>query len=78
MARLINTQLESSSIASLTYDPRDGLLQVVFRRTGHVYHYFDVPRATYRALMEADSKGAFLNQIMKPNFDYARVDIPIG
>jgi len=70
--------LESSSIASITYDPEDGLLEVEFRRTGHLYDYFDVPRATYRALMEAESKGAFLNHIIKPNFDHARVDFPLS
>jgi KTSC domain-containing protein len=78
MARLIRTRLESSSIASITYDPEDGLLEVEFRRTGHLYDYFDVPRATYRALMEAESKGAFLNRIIKPIFDHARVDFPLG
>lgn len=78
MARPIKKQLDSSSISSVTYDPESGLLQLVFRRTGHIYHYFDVPRSSYRALMDADSKGAFINQVLKPSFDYARVDIPIG
>ena len=78
MARLIRTSLESSSLASITYDPKDGLLEVEYRRTGRFYHYFDVPRAIYRALMDADSKGAFLNQIIKPNFDYVCVDIPLA
>jgi hypothetical protein len=78
MARLIRTDLESSSLASITYDPKAGLLEVVFRRTGHVYDYFGVPRAIYRALMDADSKGTFLNQVIKPNFDHARVDFPLG
>lgn len=78
MARVIRTPLASSSIASITYDPDDGLLEIELRRTGHLYDYFDVPRDIYRALMNAESKGAFVNRILKPNFDYARVDFPLG
>lgn len=77
MARLIRTPLASSSIALVTYDPDDGLLEIQFRRTGHVYDYFDVPRDVYRAFMDAASKGAFVNRVLKPNFDYARVDFPL-
>lgn len=70
--------LESSSLASITYDPKEQMLDVQFRRTGHVYRYFDVPRAMYRALIEAESQGAFLNQVIKPNFEYVRLEIPFG
>lgn len=78
MARLRKTQLESSSLASIAYDPDEELLEVRFRRTGHIYDYFGVPLETYRALMEADSKGAFMNQVIKPNFDHIRVDFPMA
>jgi hypothetical protein len=78
MPRLLKTQIESSSLASVIYDPEDLLLEVVFRRTGHIYDFFDVPRATYDALMAASSKGAFLNQVIKPRFEHIRVDFPIG
>ena len=77
MARLIRTPLASSSIASITYDPNDGLLEIEYRRTGQIYDYFDVPRDIYRALMDAESKGAFINRFLKPNYDYARVDFPL-
>ncbi len=78
MARLLKTTLDSSSLASISYDPKANLLEVVFRRTGHIYDYFGVPRSIYRDLMDAESKGAFLNQVIKPNFDHARVDFPLG
>ena len=78
MSRLIRTALESSSIAAVVYDPSDGTLEIEYRRTGHVYRYFDVSRAMYRALMDADSKGAFLNQVIKSNCDYTRIDIPLA
>lgn len=77
MAKVIRTRFESSSIAEVSYNPDTGLLEVRYRRTGHTYDYFDVPMDVYRALMEADSKGAFLSQVIKPNYDYARVEFPI-
>ena len=78
VARLLRTRLDSSSLASITYDSTAEILEVEFRRTGHLYHYFDVPRALYPELLASDSKGAFLNEVIKPNFDYVRVDIPLS
>ena len=78
MARRIRTRLDSSSLALITYDPNDHTLDVVYRRTGYCYRYFDVPREIHRALIETDSKGAFVNQVIKPNFEYARAEIPLG
>lgn len=77
MARIIRKRLESSSLTSVTYDPSDGGLEVQFRRNGHFYRYLGVPPAIYRALMDAESKGAFLNQVLKPNFEYFRIDFPL-
>ncbi len=77
MARLLRTKLDSSSIEWITYDPGQRVLEVMFRRTGHTYNFYDVPRTTYREFMETDSKGAFLNRVIKPNFEYVRVDIPL-
>ena len=78
MSRVIKTRLEdSSSLTSIAYDPKKHLLEVKFRRTGHLYDYFGVPKVIYNALMEADSKGAFVNQVIKPNYDHIRVDFPM-
>lgn len=78
MARLIRTIPDSSSLASIVYDPSDGTLEIVYRRTGYCYRYFDVPRDIHKALIETDSIGSFLNQVIKPNFEYVRADIPLG
>jgi hypothetical protein len=78
MARIIKTRLESSSIASIAYAPDEELLEVQFRRTGHFYDYLGVPPETFRALMEAESKGTFLNEVIKPNFDHIRAEFPIA
>lgn len=77
MPLVLKNAVASSSLTSITYVPKDRLLEVVFRRTGHIYDYFGVPRETYEALMAADSKGAFLNQVIKPAFHHTRVNCSI-
>jgi hypothetical protein len=57
--------VESSSIASVGYDPRWKMLEIEFRESGEVYLYFDVPQLEYGALMSAPSKGTYLNQQFK-------------
>ncbi len=78
VARLIRTRPDSSSLASIVYDPSDGTLEVVYRRSGLSYRYFDVPRDVHKALVDSESKGAFLNQVIKPNFECVQADIPFG
>lgn len=78
MRRVLTTTLDSSSIAKISYVPASRLLEVTYRRTGHIYDYFDVPRATYKELMAADSKGVFISEVIKPNFEYARAEFPVG
>lgn len=77
MPRLIRKRLDSSSLASATYDPSSGTLEVQLRKTGHFYRYLDVPEEAFRAFMQAESKGAFLNEEIAPYFEYVRVDIPL-
>jgi hypothetical protein len=71
---LIRTNLDSSSIESVVYNPETGTLEVIFRRTGHAYDYFGVPDDVYKAFMSAESKGSFLNEVIKPNYDSIRAE----
>jgi hypothetical protein len=41
-------------------------------REGRVYEYLDVPEATYRELMKADSIGNFVSTRIKPYFKFRR------
>lgn len=60
--------VKSSSIRTVGYDPRTQTLEIEF--VGHsVYRYLRVPKEIYQALMAAESKGAFVNQIIKPYFE---------
>lgn len=62
--------VSSSNIASIGYE--DGTLEVEFLN-GSVYQYFDVPEPVYQGLMNTDSHGQFLHQVVKGNYRYARL-----
>jgi len=64
--------LESSSLASVGYDAGRQVLEVEFLNGG-VYEYDDVPQETYHALLEADSKGRYLNAEIKPHHPSRRL-----
>ena len=66
--------LDSSSIASIGYEPKPRQLEIEFRQNGDVYLYFEVPAQEYEAFMAADSKGTYFNQVFKPKgYDYILV-----
>ena len=41
--------------------------------SGHVYHYFDVPRMVYQELERAASKGQYIARCIKSFYRYARM-----
>ena len=53
--------VRSSVIAAVGYDEETAVLDVQFT-SGDVYRYFAVPPSVHRALMEADSPGAYFNR----------------
>lgn len=57
--------VDSTTIASIGYEPRRRELEIEFREDGVVYRYFDVPAEEYDAFLAAESKGAYLNQVFK-------------
>jgi hypothetical protein len=60
------SRVDSTSIASIGYQPFRRELEIEFRASGDVYRYFDVPAEEYAAFMAAESKGTYLNQVFKP------------
>ncbi len=61
----------SSAIRHLAYNPGRQELHVFFRGGGD-YTYFDVPLGEYEALLQAPSKGAFVNRKIKGHYRCAR------
>ena len=64
--------VESTSIERVGYDEEARELYVQFQR-GRMYVYFGVPPEAYAALLEAPSKGRYLNFEIKPYHEYRRV-----
>jgi len=62
----------SSNIASIGYDGPSQILEVEFLN-GSIYQYYGVPENMYDQLMQAGSKGVFLNTYIKNAYGYSRV-----
>lgn len=60
-------RVESTTLWSAGHDARPAVLELQFRN-GAIYHYFLVPRSVYRALLQADSKGAYFHQNIRGRY----------
>lgn len=69
---MYRTAVPSSNIRSIGYDRQSATLEVEFT-SGDVYQYFDVPEHLYRGLMNASSRGQFLNDNIKYGYRYQKV-----
>lgn len=67
----------SSQLAAFGYDPETQTLAIRFKPTtgapqGSVYHYNDVPPATYEAMLGAPSIGTFFGKELRGKFSYEK------
>ncbi|MGA0565639.1 KTSC domain-containing protein [Ancylobacter sp. VNQ12] len=62
----------STNIASIGYDEPSETLEVEFS-DGTVYQYYNVGAALFEQLMQATSKGQFLNAYIRNAYPYSRV-----
>jgi len=65
-------QVYSSSVKSVGFDSDIGDLQIDFQ-SGRSYLYADVPETVYENLMESDSIGTFVNDKIKPKYNYTEI-----
>ena len=63
------TAVESTTLATVSYDDGRELLQLEFCSRA-VYQYFSVPAAVYQSLLEASSRGHYFNQAIRGHFPY--------
>ena len=66
------TAVESTTLATVTYDEARELLRLEFRSQA-TYQYLGVPARVHRALLSAPSKGSYFNQAIRGRFPYQRV-----
>jgi KTSC domain len=64
--------VESTSVASVGYDPERRVLEIEFR-SGSVYQYSQVPQRVHERLMSASSKGRYLVYAIRTRFRYRRI-----
>ena len=63
--------VDSSSIESVGYDAEDQTLELYVN--GGVYKYFGVPEFVHRRLLTSDRPGAFVNSVIKRNYEFREV-----
>jgi hypothetical protein len=63
----------SSNLSAVGYDPVGSALVVRFRNNT-TYKYLNVPEHVFNALMSASSKGAFLNDNIREQFEFVRLE----
>ena len=65
-------EVDSSMIRAVKYDEGKQVLEVWFN-SGGVYAYEEVPQEVYDELLEADSKGRFMRDVIIDSYPYYRV-----
>jgi hypothetical protein len=65
--------VDSSNIEAIGYDGSSLELHVRFLRSGETYVYHGVEEWRHQELMQADSKGVYLNASIKPNYQCAKL-----
>ena len=65
--------VDSSNIEAVGYDPASQELHVRFLRSGETYVYYNVEDWAFRELLQADSKGQYLNQNIKDRYEYSKL-----
>lgn len=65
-------RVNSSNIAAVGYDAGTETLEVEFVN-GFRYQYYGVAQGLFDEMMQAASKGRFLNQYIRNQYPYSRV-----
>lgn len=66
--------VNSKGIRWIRYDERTRTLDVAYTSSGE-YRYFDVGPEVYAWLVRAESKGKFVNRLVKEKYRYERLNV---
>ena len=66
-------RVPSSGVVSVGYDDWSKTLEIEFPG-GAIYDYAHVPEVLYRDLLQAESKGRFVNLYIKPYFEHEEIE----
>jgi hypothetical protein len=67
---MIRQNIHSTNIKSVGYE--NGTLEIEFK-THSIYQYFNVPENIYLGLLNASSKGTFLNTYIKDRYRFRQI-----
>lgn len=65
--------VDSSNIEAIGYDSDNQELHVRFLKSGETYVYYGVDEWVFQEVMQADSKGAYLNNNIKERYQYGKL-----
>jgi len=65
--------VDSSNIEAIGYDPATQELHVRFLKSGETYVYYSVEEWVFNEIMQADSKGQYLNLNIKGQYDFGKL-----
>lgn len=71
MKELEFIDVDSSNIEKIAY--RDNNLYVKYK-SGNTYMYEGVTNGVWKGLVKAESKGKFMNSVIKENYKYIKID----
>jgi hypothetical protein len=64
--------MPSSVISAIIYNPALSTLRVIFV-SGAIYDYKNVPEKVYQAMKVSGSKGTYLNEHIKGNYEFEKI-----
>jgi hypothetical protein len=66
--------MPSTVISNMEYDPATSTLRITYV-SGIIYEYLDVPDQVYIGLKTSKTKGVYLNNTIKGNYQYKKVSV---
>ena len=71
---MINIESNSSLIDAIGYDEETKTMRVRYKSSGSTYEYSNVPKESFEAVLNADSKGKELRkQVINGCFNYCKI-----
>jgi len=70
---MLRQSVNSSNIESIGFDTSTKMLEIEFN-SGAIYQYYNVPDDIYHSLMSANSHGEYLNDHIKDNYRFSRIN----
>jgi hypothetical protein len=64
--------VDSKNVEAIGYDSESMQLHVRFLKSGETYIYFNVEPWVFEEFKAADSKGTFLNQRIRKNYEFSK------